>query len=122
MLTVNDIREALRVCFDPELAVNIVDLGLVDSIGIEVDTQVPGSVTRHIVRIALLGRSTDENRNALMHGQIVNRLLGMPEISRAFADLSQKGWTPDCMNDTARIELGIRAPRADTLVQIKPQP
>ena len=58
MLTEADILAALRDCYDPGIALNIVDLGLVQSITITPDPDAPGAgipgvPTRHRVAIAL---------------------------------------------------------------------
>jgi metal-sulfur cluster biosynthetic enzyme len=115
-----DIREALKVCFDPELAVNIVDLGLVEHIAIVQDHEAPGFEPRYILTIQLLKRTQDEEREAMLTGQIRNRLAGIPAISRSEVQvLSDPTWTPDRMTPAARQQLGLdRAPKQG-LITIK---
>ncbi len=101
MLTEADIREALRVCFDPELQINIVDLGRVHTIHIEPDAEAPGSEPRACVTIELL--SNDETQDAMLAAQVTNRLLGLREISRAEVTLLEDLiWTPDRMTAQGR--------------------
>jgi len=42
-MTEDDIRMALRDCYDPEVPCNIVDLGLVYRVGVELDREAPGA-------------------------------------------------------------------------------
>ena len=103
MLTEPDILEALQVCYDPELQINIVDLGRIHAIGIEPDTEAPGVDLRAQVTVELLPR--DEQQDAMLSALVTNRLLGMREISRAEVSvLPSPPWTPDRMNASARAQ------------------
>jgi metal-sulfur cluster biosynthetic enzyme len=119
-LTEADIREALRVCFDPELAVNIVDLGLLYGFTVTPDHDAPGFEPRYNITIDLLVRTQDEERQAMLAGQIRNRLAGIPQISRSEVRFVQEpAWTADRMTPAARQQLGLdRAPKQG-LVTIK---
>lgn len=119
MLTEGDVREALRVCFDPELAVNIVDLGLVDGVSVSVDTDAPGVSVRSFVTVRLLMRSPDGEREAMLVGQVSNRLMGMREVSRVSVEVVHEPvWTAERMSAAARRQLGLD--RVDPgLVQIR---
>ena len=115
-----NVLEALRVCFDPELAVNIVDLGLVDSITLERDVEAPGTLQRHYVRLTLLTRTQDDERNAMLHAQIENRLMGMPEVSRVTIHVPDGiVWSARLMSAAARRQLGLDRASDTGLVQIK---
>jgi metal-sulfur cluster biosynthetic enzyme len=119
-LTEDDIREALRVCFDPELAVNIVDLGLVYGIAVAQDYDAPGFEPRYIVAVTLTMRTPSDDREAMLIGQVKNRLAGMPQVSGSTVDLVwEPAWTADRMNAAARQQLGLdRAPKQG-LISIK---
>ena len=121
-LTPGDIREALRVCFDPELAVNIVDLGLIDEVRVERDTEAPGVDPRYRVHLALLQRMEDEQRNAMLRAQVENRLMGMREISQTAISVSDTTWMPDRMTAAARRQLGLDRPAGTGLIQIELRP
>lgn len=119
MLTDDGVREALRVCFDPELPVNIVDLGLVESIRLAPDQEAPGTAQRFVVTVTLLRRTEDEQREAMLQAQVSNRLSGMYEISKAavhFTDATP--WTAERMSDDARRHLGLDRSPGTGLVQI----
>ena len=119
-LTPDYIRDALRVCFDPELAVNIVDLGLIESIGIEPDNDAPGLDPRYRVHLTVLQRTNDEQRNAMLQGQIENRLMSMREISQTFIEMiTNPPWTAGRMTPEARRQLGVDRAAAPALVQIR---
>ena len=120
MLTAADIREALKVCFDPELPVNIVDLGLVYGIDITLDEDAPGFEPRYDVRVTLTMRTPSDEREAMLLGQVHNRLAGMWEVSRSHVDLVwEPAWTADRMSPDARRQLGLDRDPKQGLVSIK---
>ncbi|AFL89753.1 putative metal-sulfur cluster biosynthetic enzyme [Terriglobus roseus DSM 18391] len=118
--TQTDIREALRVCFDPELSVNIVDLGLVYDIQVQQDTNWPGFEPRYVIHITMTMRAPSDEREAMLIGQVKNRLAGIPEVSRSEVKLVwEPAWTADRMTPAARQQLGLdRAPKQG-LITIK---
>ena len=120
MLTEADVVEALRVCFDPELPVNIVDLGLVYRVAISTDPDAPGLESRFRVAIALTMRARSEEREPMLLAQVANRLAGLREISRTEVKLIwEPAWTPERMSDAARRQLGLDKPASVELVQIR---
>jgi metal-sulfur cluster biosynthetic enzyme len=118
--TESDIREALRVCYDPELAVNIVDLGLVYTITVTQDHEAPGFEPRYNVAVTLTMRAHSDDREAMLIGQVKNRLAGMPQVSQSTVHLVwEPAWTADRMTAAARQQLGLdRAPKQG-LITIK---
>ena len=124
-MTEHDIREALRVCFDPELRVNIVDAGLLYEVAVTPDPDAPGSgipgvPPRFRVETKLLNRSLDEDRNALLLEQVRGRLAGMENVSRAnVVLLDEPAWSAERMNENARIQLGLSRGRQQGLVNIR---
>ena len=120
MLREDDVRDALRVCFDPELAVNIVDLGLVYGIDITRDQDAPGFEPRYNIRIKLTMRAPNDEREAMLVGQVKNRLAGMREVSYSDVDLVwQPAWSADRMSAAARQQLGLDRTPKRGLVSIK---
>ena len=86
-MTDADLVNALRDCYDTLQQRNIVDLGLVQSTSLALDTDAPGANVRgvpprYIARITLRAPSSDDTRNAQLRAQVENRLAGLPEISR----------------------------------------
>ncbi len=120
MLTADGVRKALRVCFDPELAVNIVDLGLVYDVQVVRDEDAPGFEPAYNVRISLTMRAPNEEREAMLVGQIKNRLAGMREVSRTTVDLVwEPAWSADRMTAAARQQLGLDRLPKQGLVTIR---
>jgi metal-sulfur cluster biosynthetic enzyme len=119
-LTPDDIREALRVCFDPELSVNIVDLGLVYDIDVQQDKEWPGFQPRYVPQVTMTMRAPSDEREAMLIGQVKNRLAGLPDVSRSEVTLVwEPAWTAGRMSAAARQQLGLdRAPKQG-LVTIK---
>lgn len=119
-LTEADIQEALRVCFDPELSVNIVDLGLVYGIRVERDHEAPGLEPRFHVHVTMTMRAPSDEREAMLIGQVKNRLAGVQEVSRTAVDLVwEPAWTADRMSAAARQQLGLDRPAQQGLVKIQ---
>lgn len=119
-LTCDNVTEALRVCFDPELPVNIVDLGLVYSVKVHVDPDAPGIEPRYAVRVTMTMRASNDEREAMLLAQVQNRLMGMQEVCRATVELTwEPPWTADRMSPAARRELGLDRPAKQGLVTIR---
>lgn len=97
------VREALKQVIDPELFVNIVDLGLIYEIKVsendsgKSDVQVEMTMTSPACPAApqLLGQSKD----------FVGRLEDVDEVDIKL--VMEPPWTPDRMTEDARDQLGI---------------
>ena len=113
MITAADIRAALRDCYDPELPLNIVDLGLIQSITITPDPAAPGSgipgvPQKHIVHIDLIPTHPTEAAEAHLRAQIANRLAGLEAVSHTTITLlDQPAWTPLSITPAGRKILGL---------------
>jgi metal-sulfur cluster biosynthetic enzyme len=113
MLTESDILTALRDCYDPVLPCNIVDLGLIRSIQIELDpdapsTNIPGVPPKHLIHIELTPTQTGEGPNAQLQAQIINRFAGLETVSRTTVTLLDAPiWTPINITPTGRKTLGL---------------
>lgn len=119
-LTHDVVENALRVCFDPELPVNIVDLGLVYGIDVRIDPDAPGMEPRYAVRITMTMRAPNDEREAILVAQVQNRLMGLPEVYRANIELTwNPAWTADRMSAAARHQLGLNRPAEQQLVTIQ---
>ncbi len=120
MLTEAAVLDALRVCFDPELPVNIVDLGLVLGIAVQPDADAPGTTPRAHVTVHLLRRTQDEQREAMLQGQVANRLAGIYAVSGCTVTFAyEPTWTADRMTDEARAQLGLNRTQKPGLIQIR---
>ena len=98
MATDTDIREALRHVIDPELGVNIVDLGLVYRIEVE-DARVHISMTMTSPACPLADYLKDLVASAIRQH--------VPDVVDVDITLEwEPPWDPDMMSDEARRQLG----------------
>ncbi len=97
------VREALAQVIDPELFVNIVDLGLIYEIKIDETDEGPSNVAVDMTMTSpacpagpqLLGQSKE----------FVSKLEGVGEVDIRL--VMHPPWTPDRMTEDARDQLGI---------------
>jgi metal-sulfur cluster biosynthetic enzyme len=107
-LTEEDIFTALRDCYDPEIPVNIVDLGLIYKIMLTPDANSKRAFPRQRVEVEMTMTSQGCPAHVTIMEQVHNRLAGIPEISDALVNLVwEPAWTPDRISQRAREQLGI---------------
>ena len=116
----SDLLEALRACYTSTPSfrrpLDIVELGLVESIHLEADFEAPGAgipgvPQKHRLTLTLLATSDDEDAQSQLHAQIANRLAGLPELSHTsivFAESPR--WTPARLAPEARRLLQLNFP------------
>jgi|GEM_PF-852045 len=130
-LTESDILAALRDCYDPEIPLNIVDLGLVHSISIAPDPDAPGAgipgvPRKHRVSITLTLASIIDAEDTPLIAQIQNRLAAFETISRTEVTLVREpAWNPGRISPEGRARLGNHLTSkkpANDLVQIQIRP
>ena len=130
-LNESDILAALRDCYDPEISLNIVDLGLVHSITIAPDPEAPGAgipgvPPRHRVQIALTPASIIDAEDTSLIAQIQNRLAAFETISRTEVTLlSEPAWNPGRISPEGRARLDNQLTSkqpANVLIQIQTRP
>jgi FeS assembly SUF system protein len=94
-----DVIEALREIFDPEIPVNIYDLGLI--YGVEVDENRDATVTMTLTTPHCPVAES-------MPGEVELRVASVPGIRDAEVNLIwDPPWGPHKMSDEARLELGM---------------
>ena len=109
-LTQEDILTALRDVNDPELPVNIVDLGLVYKVDVAPDPDAPGMLPRQKVAVEMSMTTQACPAHVMILEQVRNRLAGIQEISSTQVDLVwEPAWTPDRISPAAQKKLGIAA-------------
>ena len=122
-MTIDDVRLALRDCYDPTLPCNILDLGLVHAITVEPDLQapglgIPGVPQKHRVTVTLTATSPTEDAEAQLTAQVANRLAGFEGVSRTNVIFEHTPpWTPARITPEGRKILGLDGNPA--LVQIR---
>ncbi len=98
-LTVDRIIEALRGCYDPEIPVNIVDLGLVYKVSL--------TDGRAYVKMTLTAPGCPAT--AYLSAQVKGEIERLPGIKGADVDIVwDPPWTPDRMSEEARKQLQSR--------------
>ena len=91
--------EVLKTCYDPEIPVNIYELGLIYDIEVQEDNNVHINMTLTSPACPVAGTLPPE---------IQNKVAEMPEISDAKVDVVwDPPWTVDMMSEAAKLELGI---------------
>ncbi len=107
-LTEEDVLTALCDVNDPELPLNIVELGLVYKVDVAPDPDAPGMLPRQKVAVEMSMTTQGCPAHAMILEQVRNRLGGIQEISYAKVDLVwEPAWTPDRMSPAAQKKLGI---------------
>ena len=91
--------EALRTVYDPEIPVNIYDLGLVYGIDIDLSSNV-------IIRMTLTSPMCPMAMS--IPADVEYRVLAIPGVISARVDLVwDPPWNPDKMSEAARLKLGL---------------
>ncbi len=102
-LTEQDVLNALRSCYDPEIPVNIVDLGLIYGVRFSPAADEKQDVT---VDMTLTAQGCPEHVN--ISAQVKSRLEQLPGIRSASVNVVwTPAWTPERLSPDARRQLGI---------------
>ncbi len=102
-LTQDEVLNALRQCYDPEIPVNIVDLGLIYDIRID---EVPDNHRDVTVDMTLTAQGCPEHVN--ISAQVKSRVEQLPGVRNANVNVVwNPPWTPERLSPEARKQLGI---------------
>jgi probable FeS assembly SUF system protein SufT len=95
--------DALKTVYDPEIPVNVVDLGLVYSCAITPHEQGGKSVA---VRMAMTAPGCGMSN--VLKTDVESKLLRLPEVSEARVEVVfDPPWNPGRMSEAARLQLGL---------------
>jgi probable FeS assembly SUF system protein SufT len=95
--------EALKQCYDPEIPVNIVDLGLVYELGVE--EVLPGEANIFI-RMTLTAPGC--GMGPMIAADVKRRVQQIPGVSNVLVDLVfDPIWNPDMMTEAAKLVLNM---------------
>ncbi len=98
MVNENKILEALRRVYDPEIPVNLVDLGLIYSLIIKED----------IVDIKMTLTATACPMHGVISQNVKNAVEALDEVSLANVDIVwEPRWNPEMISPEGRIALGM---------------
>lgn len=103
MVTTEQVYAALREVHDPELPVNIVDLGLIYGVQVEPDQTIRLTMT-------LTTPGCGMAQQIAMTAK--QRLLQIPGVTQAWVTVVwEPRWTPDRMSPAAKAQLGMGGAR-----------
>jgi metal-sulfur cluster biosynthetic enzyme len=101
-VTEQDVLSALKSCYDPEIPVNIVDLGLIYKVNFA-----PAEDKQDVtIDMTLTAQGCPEHVN--ISAQVKSRLEQLPGIRNAAVNVVwTPPWTPERLSPDARKQLGI---------------
>lgn len=92
----------LKTCYDPEIPVNIVDLGLV------YDCQIEKQGEEHRVLITMTLTAPGCGMGPVLAGDVKQKIFSLPTVKDVEVDLVfDPPWDRSMMSDEAKLELGI---------------
>jgi metal-sulfur cluster biosynthetic enzyme len=107
MVTQDEVLSALKQCYDPEIPVNIVDLGLIYNVRLD---PAPGeqNADKQDVAVDLTLTSQGCPSHVMIGDQVKARLEQLPGIRNASVNVVwTPPWTPERLSPDARKQLGI---------------
>jgi metal-sulfur cluster biosynthetic enzyme len=108
MLSEPEILTALRDCFDPELKLNLVDLGLIYKIEMSPDPDSTPKWPRQQVKVTMTLTTPHCPASGLIVEQVENRLAGIRDVGKVKVELVwEPAWTRERVSEAGRLQLGI---------------
>lgn len=107
-VTEQDVLNMLKQCYDPEIPVNIVDLGLI--YGIKIDPPAEQSPATQEVEIEMTMTSPGCPAHASIGQDVKEKVEQLPGVTNAKVNVVwNPPWTPERLSQEARRTLGIEA-------------
>jgi probable FeS assembly SUF system protein SufT len=99
----DSIREALRSVFDPEIPVNVVDLGLIYKINIDEDEE-----GKRVANIDMTLTAPGCGMGPVIAEDCKGKVIKLPGVDEANVEIVwDPPWTQDLMSETGKMELGL---------------
>ena len=99
----NQVWEALRNCYDPEIPVNVVDLGLIYDCTIE-----NGSEGNNHIHITMTLTAAGCGMGPVITEDVKRKVEHVPNVDKVTVDLTfDPPWNNDMLTDEAKLELGM---------------
>lgn len=115
-LTEQLVWDTLKTVRDPELPVNIVDLGLIYSCSI---SPLPAGGNAIAVRMAMT--SPGCSMSDVLKSEVHTKLVRLPEVAEAHVEVVfDPPWDPSRMSEAARLQVGMDLDGKPDLIQISP--
>ena len=97
------VLDALKTCFDPEIPVNIVDLGLVYDLAVE-----KTSAGKHILEVKMTLTAPGCGMGPAIAEDARQKISKLPDVESAKVHIVwDPQWTPQMISDTGRKVLGL---------------
>lgn len=94
-----EIIKALQTCYDPEIPVNIYELGLVYNVDLNEERQAHIRMTLTSPACPVAG---------ILPGEVESKVKAVPGVADAKVELVwEPQWNPGMMSDAAKLELGF---------------
>ena len=95
--------DVLKTCYDPEIPVDIVDLGLVHSCEVE---ELPEGGNKVVVRFTLTAPGC--GMGDVLRSEIERKMSGLPNVKETDVQIQlDPPWDQSKMSDAARLQLGL---------------
>jgi metal-sulfur cluster biosynthetic enzyme len=105
-LTQEEVLAALKECYDPEIPVNIVDMGLIYEI--KVKPPDPPNNEGDQIEVEMTLTAPGCPSSGYISDQVKQRLLRIPGVTKADVNIVwYPQWTPERLSHDARKQLGI---------------
>jgi probable FeS assembly SUF system protein SufT len=102
-VTDEHVWDALRQCYDPEIPVNIVDLGLVYEV--KVEEEIPEEAN---VYVQMTLTAPGCGMGPMIAADVKRRVQQIPGVSNVLVDLVfDPMWNPDMMSEAAKLTLNM---------------
>lgn len=99
----SQVRRTLKTCYDPEIPVDIVELGLV--YGCDV-TPMEGGLSRVVIRMTLTAPGC--GMGELIAEEVCDKVLALPQVGEATVDMVfDPPWDRSMMSEAALLALGL---------------
>lgn len=116
-LTDQLVWDTLKTVYDPELPVNIVDLGLIYS-----STISSAAGTGHSIAVRMAMTSPGCGMSEVLKSEVEKKLSQLPDVVEARVEVVfDPPWDPNRMSEDARLRLGMDIGGKPDLVQISTQ-
>jgi metal-sulfur cluster biosynthetic enzyme len=107
-VTQEEVLIALQDCYDPEIPVNIVDLGLIYEVKIRPESAETQPDTRQDVEVEMTLTAPGCPAHTQISQQVRDRIEQLPGVNSATVNVVwSPPWTPERLSQAAREKLGI---------------